>query len=79
MGVSIAILAFFNYYSRNEPNETFFQNMALLSRANQSGVTYEVVVPIHLALLKGLARAQSPRWLGWCHVEGPEKTTRGGG
>jgi hypothetical protein len=49
MGVSIAILAFFNYYSRNEPSETFFQNMALLSHANPSGVTYEVVVPIHLA------------------------------
>jgi hypothetical protein len=36
----------FNYYSKNEPDETFFSNLALLSHVNPSGVTYEGVIPI---------------------------------
>jgi hypothetical protein len=44
----LSILAFFNHYSRNEPNETFFSNLALLSRVNPSSVTYKGVVPVHL-------------------------------
>jgi hypothetical protein len=53
-----SLLAFFNHYSRNEPGETFFSNLALLSLANQSGATYEVVTPVHLTRLKGLVRAR---------------------
>jgi hypothetical protein len=36
----------FNYYSKNEPGETFFSNMVLLSHVNPSGATYEGVTPI---------------------------------
>jgi hypothetical protein len=49
-----SILAFFNHYSRNEPAKVFFPNLALLSHVNPSGVTYEVVAPVHLARLEGL-------------------------
>jgi hypothetical protein len=48
----------FNHYSRNEPRETFFPNLALLSHANPFGATYEGVTPVHLAWLKELARAR---------------------
>jgi hypothetical protein len=41
-----SILAFLNHYSRNEPGEKFFLNLALFSCANPYGVTYEGVAPI---------------------------------
>jgi hypothetical protein len=50
-----SILAFFNYYFRNELGEMFFPNLDLLSHANPSGATYEGVTPVHLARLKVLA------------------------
>jgi hypothetical protein len=43
-----SMLAFFNHYSRNEPGEMFFPNLALLSRANPSSATYKGVTPVHL-------------------------------
>jgi hypothetical protein len=36
------------------PMKRFFPNLALLSLANPSSVTYEGVTPVHLARLKGL-------------------------
>jgi hypothetical protein len=52
MGLGVQSTIFFlfwpfcNHYSRNEPDEIFFPNLALLSRANPSGVTDEGVMPI---------------------------------
>jgi hypothetical protein len=42
----------------------FFLNLVFLSRINPSGATYEGVTPVHLARLKGLMYARSPRWPG---------------
>jgi hypothetical protein len=38
-----SILAFFNHILRNELGQNFFLNLALLSRAMCTGVTYEGV------------------------------------
>jgi hypothetical protein len=37
--------------SRNEPVETYFQILPLLSHVSQVGVTYEGVTPVHMAQL----------------------------
>jgi hypothetical protein len=50
------------------PVKYFFPNLILFSRSNPSDVAYEGVTPVHLTRLKGLARARSPRWPGWCHI-----------
>jgi hypothetical protein len=58
---------FMNHYSRNEPVEKFFPNLALLSRANPYGATYEGVAPIKLMRLGVLMHERWPTWrgVGW--------------
>jgi hypothetical protein len=43
------ILALFKEKLRNEPNQFFFSNLALLSHASPFGTTYEVVTSSALA------------------------------
>jgi hypothetical protein len=70
-------LIFFNYYSRSDPDETFFfLNLTLLSHVNPSCVTYEGVTTVHLAWLKGLMRERWPMWrhVGWDDWVAPQQT-----
>jgi hypothetical protein len=41
----------FNQYSTNEPSQQFSPNLALLSCANASGMTYEGATPMHMLWL----------------------------
>jgi hypothetical protein len=56
-GIFFFYFSFFNHYSRNKSDETYFSNLVLFSHVNLFGVTYEGVTLVHLAWLKGLARA----------------------
>jgi hypothetical protein len=66
--LSPLVASFFFYFDlfviiiiEMNPTKHFFPNLALLSLANPSGVTYEGVTPVHLARLKGLMW----RHVGW--------------
>jgi hypothetical protein len=56
---------FYNYFFKNELGQKFFLNLTILSHASPVGMTYEVVMSVHVVWLMALARAQS---VTWCHV-----------